>query len=128
MYEEFVKMAQDSLKPVMKLAEQNTALAVKLLNSQSVQTVEMLESNLAQVQVLAGAKDLNQAVELQQKFVESQGEKLLGVAKENAATIETAVGEASKIFEGSLAAAQEQAKEAVEKISKEVNKAAKKAA
>jgi len=128
MYEEFVKMAQDSLKPVMKLAEQNTALAVKLLNSQSVQTVEMLESNLAQVQVLAGAKDLNQAVELQQKFVESQGEKLLGVAKENAATIETAVGEASKIFEGSLVAAQEQAKEAVEKISKEVNKAAKKAA
>jgi len=128
MYEEFVKMAQDSLKPVMKLAEQNTALAVKLLNSQSVQTVEMLESNLAQVQVLAGAKDLNQAVELQQKFVESQGEKLLGVAKQNAATIETAVGEASKIFEGSMAEAQEQAKKAVEKISKEVNKAAKKAA
>jgi len=128
MYEEFVKMAQDSLKPVMKLAEQNTALAVKLLNSQSVQTVEMLESNLAQVQVLAGAKDLNDAVELQQKFVESQGEKLLGVAKQNAATIETAVGEASKIFEGSMAEAQEQAKKAVEKISKEVNKAAKKAA
>ena len=128
MYEEFVKMAQDSLKPVMKLAEQNTALAVKLLNSQSVQTVEMLESNLAQVQVLAGAKDLNDAVELQQKFVEAQGEKLLGVAKQNAANIETAVGEASKIFEGSMAEAQEQAKKAVEKISKEVNKAAKKAA
>jgi len=128
MYEEFVKMAQDSLKPVMKLAEHNTALAVKLLNSQSVQTVEMLESNLAQVQVLAGVKDLNEAVELQQKYVESQGEKWLGVAKENAATIESAVGEASKIFEGSMAEAQEQAKKAVEKISKEVNKAAKKAA
>jgi len=128
MYEDFLKMAQDSLKPVMKLAENNTALAVKLLNSQSVQTVEMLESNLAQVQVLAGAKDLNEAVELQQKYVESQGEKWLGVAKENAATIETAVGEASKIFEGSLAEAQEQAKKAVEKISKEVNKAGKKAA
>ena len=70
MYEEFVKMAQDSLKPVMKLAEHNTALAVKLLNSQSVQTVEMLESNLAQIQVLAGAKDLNDAVDLQQKYVD----------------------------------------------------------
>jgi hypothetical protein len=128
MYEDFVKMAQDSLKPVMKLAENNTALAVKLLNSQSVQTVEMLESNLAQVQVLAGAKDLNNAVELQQKYVESMGEKLLGVAKENAATIETAVGEASKLFEGSMAEAQEQAKKAVEKISKEVNKAGNKAA
>jgi hypothetical protein len=128
MYEDFVKMAQDSLKPVMKLSENNTALAVKLLNSQSVQTVEMLESNLAQVQVLAGAKDLNNAVELQQKYVESMGEKLLGVAKENAATIETAVGEASKLFEGSMAEAQEQAKKAVEKISKEVNKAGKKAA
>ena len=128
MYEEFVKMAQDSLKPVMKLAEHNTALAVKLLNSQSVQTVEMLESNLAQIQVLAGAKDLNDAVDLQQKYVESQGEKWLGVAKENAATIESAVGEASKMFEGSMAEAQEQAKKAVEKISKEVNKAAKKAA
>jgi phasin family protein len=128
MYEDFLKMAQDSLKPVMKLAENNTALAVKLLNSQSVQTVEMLESNLAQVQVIAGAKDLNEAVDLQQKYVESMGEKMLGVAKENAATIETAVGEASKLFEGSMAEAQEQAKKAVEKISKEVNKAGNKAA
>jgi len=128
MYEDFLKLAQDSLKPAMKLAENNTALTVKLLKSQSLQTAEMLESNLAQVQVLAAAKDLNEAVELQQKYVESLGEKWLGVARENAASIETAVGEASKIFEGSMAEVQEQAKKTVENISKEVNKAGKKAA
>ena len=128
MYEDLVKMAQDSLKPVIKLAENNTALAVKLLKSQSVQTAELLENNLAQVQVLAGAKDLNAAVELQQKYVESVGEKWLETAKENAAVIESAVGEATKIFEGSMAEAQEQAKKAVDKIAKEVNKAGKKAA
>jgi hypothetical protein len=128
MYEDFVKMAQDSLKPVMKLAENNTALAVKLLNSQSVQTAELLESNLAQVQVLAGAKDLNAAVELQQKYVESMGEKWLETAKGNAAAIESAAGEASNIFEGSLAEVQEQAKKTVDNIAKEVNKAGKKAA
>jgi hypothetical protein len=35
MYEDFMKMAQDSMKPMLKLAENNTALAVKLLNSQT---------------------------------------------------------------------------------------------
>lgn len=128
MYQDFIKLAQDSLKPVMKLAENNTALAIKLLKSQSEQTAELLEGNLAQVKVLAGAKDLNAAVELQQKYVESMGEKLLGTAKENAAAIETAVGEASKIFEGSMAEVQEQAKKTVENIGKEVNKAGVKAA
>ena len=36
MYEEFVKMAQDSLKPVMKLAEHNIARPVKRLTTNSV--------------------------------------------------------------------------------------------
>jgi len=128
MYEDLVKMAQDSLKPVIKLAENNTALAVKLLKSQSVQTAELLENNLAHVQVLAGAKDLNAAVELQQKYVESLGAKWLETNKDNAAAIESAVGEATKVFEGSLAEVQEQAKKAVDSIAKEVNKAGKKAA
>jgi phasin family protein len=128
MYQDFVKMAQETMKPIMKIAENNTALAVKLLNSQTVQTAELLENNLAQVQAIAGAKDLNSAVEMQQKFVESMGEKLLETARENTASIESAVGEASKIFEGSMAEVQEQAKKTVENIGKEVNKAAKKAA
>ena len=128
MYEDLVKMAQDSLKPVMKLAENNTALVVKLLKSQSVQTAELLESNLAQVKVLADAKDLNTAVELQQKYVESLSEKWLETAKENAAAIESVVGEATQIFEGSLADVQVQAKKTVDNIAKEVNKAGNKAA
>jgi len=128
MYEDFVKLAQDSLKPAMKLAENNTALAVKLMQSQSANAAELMQSNLAHVKALVATKDLNDAAEMQQKYVEALNEKLVTAAKENAAAIEAAISEAGKIFEGSLAEAQAQAKKTVENIEKEMNKAGKKAA
>ena len=64
MYEDFMKMAQESLKPVMKMAENNTALAVKLMKAQSETTADLLEGNLAHFQALAESKDLHAAVEL----------------------------------------------------------------
>ncbi|MCP4979205.1 MAG: phasin family protein [Gammaproteobacteria bacterium] len=128
MYEDFVKLAQESLKPVMKLAENNTALAVNLLQSQSEKTAEMMQSNLTHLQALAATKDVNDAVQLQQKFVEELGEKWVAASKENAAAVEAALTEAGKVFEGSLAEVQAQAKKTVEKLEKEMNKAAKKAA
>ncbi|MCP4875577.1 MAG: phasin family protein [Gammaproteobacteria bacterium] len=128
MYEDFVKLAQESLKPVMKLAENNTALAVNLLQSQSEKTAEMMQSNLTHLQALAATKDVNDAVQLQQKFVEKLGEKWVAASRENAAAVEAALTEAGKVFEGSLAEVQAQAKKTVEKLEKEMNKAAKKAA
>jgi 4-hydroxy-3-methylbut-2-en-1-yl diphosphate synthase IspG/GcpE len=128
MYEDFMKMAQESLKPVMKLAENNTALAVKLMQTQAATTAEMMQSNLSHVQALVETKDLNVAVEMQQKYVETLNEKLATVAKDNAAVIEAAVTEAGKIFEGSLADVQAQAKKAAQNIEKEIAKAGKKAA
>ena len=128
MYEDFVKMAQDSLKPVMKLAENNTALAVKMMQSQAENAAELMQSNLAHVQALVATKDLNDVVEMQQKYVESLNEKLVVASKENSAAIEAAVSEAGKIFEGSLAEAQAQAKKTVANIEKEMTKAGKKAA
>ena len=128
MYEDFVKLAQESLKPVMKLAENNTALTVNLLKSQSEKAAELLQSNLSHLQALAATKDLNDAVQLQQKYVEELGEKLLAASKENAAAVESALAETGKVFEGSLAEVQAQAKKTAEKIEKEMNKAAKKAA
>ena len=128
MYEDFVKLAQDSLKPMMKLAENNTALAVKLMSAQSESVAELMESNLAHAQALAKTNDLNAAVEMQQKYVEELNDKLLTAAKENVAAIEAAVTEAGKIFEGSLAEVQAQAKKTVENIEKEMSKAGKKAA
>ena len=128
MYEDFVKLAQESLKPVMKLAENNTALAVNLLKSQSEKTAELMESNLTHLQALAATKDLNEAVALQQKYAEVLGEKFLTASKENAVAVESAMSEAGKVFEGSLAEVQAQAKKTVEKIEKEMNKAARKAA
>jgi len=128
MYQDFVKLAQDSLKPAMKLAENNTALAVKLMQSQAENTAELMQSNLAHMQALVATKDLNSAVEMQQKYVETLNEKLTTTAKENSAAIEAAVSEAGKIFEGSLAEVQAQAKKTVENIEKEMNKAGKKAA
>ena len=128
MYEDLVKMAQDSLKPAMKLAENNTALAVKLMQSQASNAAELMQSNLAHVQALVATKDLNDAVEMQQKYVETLNEKLVAAAKENSAAIEAAVSEAGKIFEGSLAEVQAQAKKTVENIEKEMNKSGKKAA
>jgi hypothetical protein len=116
MYEDFMKLAQDSLKPAMKLAENNTALAVKLMQSQ------------ADNQALVETKDLNEVVEMQQKYVEALNEKLVTAARENSAAIEAAVSEAGKIFEGSLADVQAQAKKTVEKIEKEMSKTGKKAA
>lgn len=128
MYEDFVKMAQDSFKPAMKLAENNTALAIKLMQSQAENAAELMQSNLAHVQALVATKDLNDAVEMQQKYVETLNEKLVAAAKENSAAIEAAVSEAGKIFEGSLAEVQAQAKKTVENIEKEMNKSGKKAA
>jgi len=128
MYEDFMKMAQESLKPMMKLAENNTALAVKLMKAQADATAEMLQGNLVHVQALAETKDLNAAVEMQQKYVEELNEKMAATAKDNTAVIEAAVTEAGKIFEGSLAEVQAQAKKTAESIEKEISKAGKKAA
>ena len=128
MYEDFMKMAQESLKPVMKLAENNTALAVKLMQAQSDNAAEMMHNNLAHVQALAVTKDMNAAVEMQQKYVEALNEKLVTVARDNAAVVEVAVTEAGKIFEGSLADVQAQAKKTAANIEKEISKASKQAA
>ncbi len=128
MYEDFMKMAQENLKPMLKLAENNTALAVKLMKAQADATAEVMQGNLVHVQALAETKDLNAAVEMQQKYVESLNEKLVTTAKENAAVIEAAVTEAGKIFEGSIAEVQAQAKKTAESIEKEISKAGKKAA
>ena len=128
MYEDFMKMAQESLKPMMKMAENNTALAVKLMKAQADTTAEMLQGNLAHFQALAETKDLNAAVEMQQKYVEALNEKLVNVAKDNAAAVEAAITEAGKIFEGSIAEVQAQAKKTAESIEKEISKAGKKAA
>ena len=128
MYQDFVKLTQDSLKPVMKLAESNTALAVNLMKSQSEKTVELMESNLAHLNALAETKDVNKAMQLQQQYVESLGEKLINASKENAAAVEAAISEAGKLFEGSLAEVQAQAKKTVEKLEKEMSKVAKKSA
>jgi len=128
MYEDFMKMAQDSMKPMLKMVENNTAMAVKLMKAQSDTVAEMMQSNLAHLQALAETKDLNAAVEMQQKYVETVNEKLANVARDNAAVIEAAVTEAGKIFEGSLAEVQAQAKKAAESMEKEISKAGKKAA
>ena len=128
MYQDFLKLTQDSLKPVMQLAENNTALAVSLMKSQSEKTVELLESNLAHLNALAETKDVNKAMQLQQQYVETLGEKLINASKENAAAVEAAMSEAGKLFEGSLAEVQAQAKKTVEKLEKEIGKVAKKSA
>jgi hypothetical protein len=128
MYEDFMKMAQESMKPMMKMAENNTAMAVKLMKAQAETSAELMQSNLAHLQALAETKDLNVAVEMQQKYVETLNEKLANVAKDNAAVVEAAVTEAGKIFEGSMAEVQAQAKKAAESIEKEIGKAGKKAA
>ena len=67
MYEDFMKLAQESLKPVMKLAENNTALAVKLMQAQSENAAELMQNNLAHVKALVETKDLNVAVEMQHR-------------------------------------------------------------
>jgi len=123
MHDEFVKLAQDAMKPALKLAESNTALVVKLLQSQSANTTTLLQENLAHAKALAGTGDLNQAIEMQQKFVESLNEKLVTAAKDNAAAIEAAIAEAGKIFEGSMVEVQAQARKAVESIEKEFGRA-----
>ena len=35
MYEDIMKMAQESMKPMLKMVESNTALAVKLMQAQA---------------------------------------------------------------------------------------------
>ena len=124
MYEDFAKLAQDALKPALKLAENNTELMVKLLQSQSNKAAELIQGNLEHARALSGSKDVNQAVEMQQKYLESLNEQLVAAARENAAVIEAAVTEAGKILEGSFADVQAQARQTVEKLEAEFGKAA----
>ena len=91
-------------------------------------TAELMQSNLAHLQALSVTKDLNAAVEMQKNYVEVLNEKLVNVAKDNAGVIEAAATEAGKIFEGSIAEVQAQAKKAAESLEKEISKAGKKAA
>jgi hypothetical protein len=128
MYEEFVKLAQENLKPWLKLAENNTALTVKLLQTQSDNAVELLQNNLAHLQTLVATNDLNDAVTLQQKYAETLTEKMAAVSRENTVVIEDAVKQAGNIFEGSLADVQAQARKNVENIEKEITRATTKAA
>jgi hypothetical protein len=88
----------------------------------------MLQGNLVHFQALAETKDMNAAVEMQQKYVETLNEKLAAVAKDNSTAIEEALTEAGKIFEGSIAEVQAQAKKTAESIENEINKAGKKVA
>jgi len=124
MYEDFAKLAQDAMKPALKLAEYNTDLMVKMLQSQSAKTAELMQGNLEHAKALSGSKDLNQAVEMQQKYLEGLNEQLVAAARENAAAIEKAVSEAGKILEGSFAEVQAQARQTVEKLEAEFGKAA----
>ena len=128
MYEKALEMTKNSFKPMVQLAESNTALAVKLISRQSEKAVKMLEDNLAHVQALSAAEDFNGAVELQQKYVEAKAEEAMASARENAADIEEAVTEAGKILEGSWAEVQTQVKEAADVVKTEVKKAATKKA
>jgi phasin family protein len=125
MYEDFMKVAQESMKPMLKMAENNTAMAVTLMKAQAETTAEMMQSNLAHVQALSVTKDLNDAVEMQKKYAESVNEKLAAVARDNAAVVEAAATEAGKIFEGSMVEVQAQAKKAAESMEKEISKASK---
>lgn len=125
MYEEFMKVAQDAMKPAMKMVENNTALSIKMMQNGSANAIEVMQGNLEHVKALAETKDVNAAVEMQQKYVEGLNEMMVNMAKENAAMVETAVTEAGKIFEDSVAEVQAQAKKTVENIENEMNKASK---
>ena len=125
MYEDFAKMAQEAMKPALKLAENNTQLVAKLLQSQSSKAAELLERNLEHAKSLSETKDVQEAVERQQKYLQSLNEELIAAARENASMIESAVTEAGKILEGSLADMQTQAREAVAKLEADFAKATK---
>lgn len=116
MTQDFVKMAQDAMKPALKLAENNTALTVKLLQSQSAGVAELLQGNLEHVRALVETDDLKAAAEMQQKYVEGLNQKLVTMARDNAAAVEAAVAEAGKIFEGSVAEVQAEARKAAENM------------
>ena len=85
----------------------------------------MSKEDKVRFKALVETRDLNTAVEMQQKYVESVDEKLVAVAKDNVAAIEAAVSEAGKIFEGSVAEVQAQAKKAAANLEKEMTKASK---
>ena len=118
MNEQMVKMAQDSLQPALRLAENGTALAVNLLQARASSAAELLEGNLAHVRALAASKDLNAAWELQTAYVESLGGKMAEAARADVVAVEAAAAEAGKILEGSMADAQAQARKAFDKLGK----------
>ena len=116
MNDQMVKMAQDSLQPALRLAENGTALAVNLLQARTSSAAELLESNLAHVRALAASKDLNAAWELQTAYVESLSGKMSEAARADVVAVEAAAAEAGKILEGSVADAQAQARKAFDKL------------
>lgn len=123
MNEEFTKMFQESMKPMMTLAQANTEAMIKLMKTQSEATAELMEGGLAHMQALVKIEEPQAAVELNQKYMETVTEKVGKVAKDNAAVIEAAVTEASKVFESSVVDFQEQTKKAAANMEKNLKKA-----
>lgn len=74
MYSNPQKLAQEMLKPVIELAANNTAFAVKMIGRNAEAATKQLEGNLAHLKALASVEDVNGAVQLQKDYLKSTTE------------------------------------------------------
>ena len=108
------KLAQEMMKPVIELAANNTAFAVKMIGRNAEAATKQLEGNLAHLKALATVEDVNGVVQLQKDYLKSATEDLQSEAAANAKIAQEAVMDFNKVAQDSWAEVKSQIQESVQ--------------
>jgi hypothetical protein len=99
MYEKFAIDSKFDLKPLMDLVETNVSVTEKLLQQQASYVVEVLNASVDHVKSLGDISEVSAAIEAQQSFAQSMGQRFVDVAKLQFETLTEAKDAASKLFD-----------------------------
>lgn len=114
MYTNPQKLAQEMMKPVIELAANNTALAVKLIGRNAEAATKQLEGNLAHLKAMASIEDINGAVQLQKDYFKSNAEELQSEFAANVKIAQEAAMQFNKVAQDSWSEVKSQIQESVQ--------------
>ena len=113
MYANPQKFAQELMKPIVDLASNNTTIAVKMIGRSADMATKQLEGNLAHLQALASADDVNKVVQLQKDYVKAATEDFQSELAASVKLVQEAAMELNKAAQDSWNDVKEQMQETV---------------
>ena len=114
MYTNPQKFAQEMMKPVIELAANNTAYAVKLIGRNAEAATKQLEGNLAHLKALTSVEDVNGAVQLQKDYLKSTAEEMQSELAASVKMAQEAAMQFNKVAQDSWSEVKSQIQESVQ--------------